>query len=221
MAEERKQRTVISKQAMHRMPFYLQCLKKLSVEGVTNVSAPVVEEMLKLNEVQVRKDFAAVSRTGGKAKVGFSVAELLDSMERTLGYRNMDDAVLVGAGSLGRALASFRGFEEYGLRIVAAFDVDRSLVGRKLGNAPVYHVDDLAAFCEENDINIGIITVPVEHAQEACDALVAGGVLGIWNFAPAYLRVPDNILLQNENMAASLALLSKHLREKFAEESER
>ena len=194
MAEERKQRTVISKQAMHRMPFYLQCLKKLSAEGVTNVSAPVVAEMLKLNEVQVRKDFAAVSRTGGKAKVGFSVAELLDSMERTLGYRNMDDAVLVGAGSL---------------------------VGRKLGNAPVYHVDDLAAFCEENDINIGIITVPVEHAQEACDALVAGGVLGIWNFAPAYLRVPDNILLQNENMAASLALLSKHLREKFAEESER
>ena len=98
MAEERKQRSVISKQAMHRMPFYLQCLKKLSAEGVTNVSAPVVAEMLKLNEVQVRKDFAAVSRTGGKAKVGFSVAELLDSMERTLGYRNMDDAVLVGAG---------------------------------------------------------------------------------------------------------------------------
>lgn len=217
MSEERRNAAEISKQALHRMPFYLQCLKKLHDDGVTNVSAPVVAEMLKLNEVQVRKDFAAVSQSGGKAKVGFSVVELLDSMEHALGYRNVDDAVLVGAGSLGRALASFKGFEEYGLRIVAAFDVDRSLVGKKIGRATIYHVEDLAAYCEEHDVNIGIITVPVEHAQDACDALVAGGVLGVWNFAPAYLRVPDNILLQNENMAASLAMLSKHLREKLAE----
>ena len=93
--------------------------------------------------------------------------------------------------------------------------------GAVVSNSDISHLDVLFAKLEENDINLGIITGPVEHAQEACDALVAGGVLGIWNFAPAYLRVPDNILLQNENMAASLALLSKHLREKFAEESER
>jgi redox-sensing transcriptional repressor len=217
MAQDRKLSGAISTQAMHRMPFYLQCLKKLHAEGVTNVSAPMVAQMLGLNEVQVRKDFAAVSQSGGRAKVGFSVEELLDSMERALGYRNMNDAVLVGAGSLGRALASFRGFEEYGLRIVAAFDVDRALVGTRIGSAMVYDVCQLPDFCMENDINIGIITVPVEHAQEACDALVRGGVLGIWNFAPTYLSVPDNILLQNENMAASLALLSQHLREKLAE----
>ena len=215
MAEE-KRIVNLSKQALHRMPFYLQCLKKLAGEGVKTVSAPVVAEMLKLNEVQVRKDFAAVSTSGGRAKVGFDVAELLDSMERTLGYRNVDDAVLVGAGSLGRALASFRGFEEYGLRIVAAFDVDPALMGTTIGQATVYPLEQLPAFCEENDINIGIITVPVEHAQEACDLLVEGGVLGIWNFAPAYLSVPDEILLQNENMAASLAMLSKHLREKLS-----
>ncbi|MBP3372896.1 MAG: redox-sensing transcriptional repressor Rex [Clostridia bacterium] len=215
MAEEK--RTVnLSKQAIHRMPFYQQCLKKLYDEGVSTVSAPVVAEMLKLNEVQVRKDFAAVSTSGGRAKIGFDVAELLDSIEHTLGYRNMDDAVLVGAGSLGHALASFRGFEEYGLRIVAAFDVDEKLIGTTVGNATVYPLDQLTMFCEEHDINIGIITVPVEHAQSACDLLVEGGVLGIWNFAPAYLRVPDDILLQNENMAASLAMLSKHLREKLA-----
>jgi len=216
MAEEK--RTVnLSKQAMHRMPFYQQCLKKLHDEGVSTVSAPVVAEMLKLNEVQVRKDFAAVSTSGGRAKIGFDVAELLDSIEHTLGYRNMDDAVLVGAGSLGHALASFRGFEEYGLRIVAAFDVDEKIIGTTVGNATVYPLDQLTMFCEENDINIGIITVPVEHAQSACDLLVEGGVLGIWNFAPAYLRVPDDILLQNENMAASLAMLSKHLREKLSQ----
>ena len=216
MAEE-KRIVNLSKQALHRMPFYLQCLKKLASEGVKTVSAPVVAEMLKLNEVQVRKDFAAVSTSGGRAKVGFDVAELLDSMERTLGYRNVDDAVLVGAGSLGRALASFRGFEEYGLRIVAAFDVDPALVGTTIGQATIYPLEQLPAFCEENDINIGIITVPVEHAQEACDLLVEGGVLGIWNFAPAYLSVPDDILLQNENMAASLAMLSKHLRQKLSQ----
>lgn len=215
MTEEK--RTVnLSKQAMHRMPFYQQCLKKMYAEGVKTVSAPKVAEMLKLNEVQVRKDFAAVSTSGGRAKIGFDVAELLDSIERTLGYRNMDDAVIVGAGSLGHALASFRGFEDFGLHVVAAFDVAENLIGTKIGEVPVYHIDQIPMFCEENDINLGIITVPVEHAQQACDLLVQGGVLGIWNFAPAYLYVPDEILLQNENMAASLAMLSKHLREKLS-----
>jgi redox-sensing transcriptional repressor len=215
MAEE-KRNVNLSKQAIHRMPFYLQCLKKLYAEGTTTVSAPVVADMLKLNEVQVRKDFAAVSTTGGRAKIGFDVAELLDGMEHALGYRNVDDAVLVGAGSLGRALAAFRGFEEVGLRIVAAFDTNPDLIGTTVGSTTVYPIDQLSSFCEENDINIGIITVPVEHAQSACDQLVQGGVLGIWNFAPTYLSVPDDILLQNENMAASLALLSKHLREKLS-----
>ena len=167
MAEE-KRIVNLSKQALHRMPFYLQCLKKLAGEGVKTVSAPVVAEMLKLNEVQVRKDFAAVSTSGGRAKVGFDVAELLDSMERTLGYRNVDDAVLVGAGSLGRALASFRGFEEYGLRIVAAFDVDPALMGTTIGQATVYPLEQ---FTDEMARSSYTVKFDTDFSKTYCEDL--------------------------------------------------
>lgn len=214
MEENRKEQT-ISKQAMHRMPYYVEYLRKLAEDGVVTVSAPAVAEKLKLNEVQVRKDFAAVSKRGGKAKVGFPVQELLKDMEKALGYHSMNTAVLVGAGSLGHALVSYRGFEEYGLKIVAAFDTRRELVGTTIGNIPVFSAEKIASYCRENEISIGVITVPAEEAQKVCDVLVEGGVSGIWNFAPTYLNVPETILLQNENMAASLAILSRHLRQRM------
>ena len=213
MANDQK----ISKQAMRRMPYYVECLRRLADEGVVTVSAPVVAEKLKLNEVQVRKDFAAVSKSGGRAKIGFPVQELLKDMEKALGYHSANSAVLVGAGSLGHALVSYRGFEEYGLQIMAAFDTKKELIGTPIGGVQVYDAAQLAAFCREHGIRIGVITVPAEEAQEVCDLLVEGGVQGIWNFAPTYLNVPETILLQNENMAASLAILSRQLRERSKE----
>lgn len=210
MADSQK----ISKQAMHRMPYYVECLRSLAAEGVVTVSAPVVAEKLKLNEVQVRKDFAAVSKSGGRAKIGFPVQELLKDMEKALGYHSANSAVLVGAGSLGHALVSYRGFEEYGLRIMAAFDTQKDLIGSVIGEVPVYDAAGISDYCQEHGIRIGVITVPADEAQEVCDMLVKGGVQGIWNFAPTYLDVPETILLQNENMAASLAILSRHLRER-------
>ena len=202
----------ISRQALQRMPFYLQYLKKLQDSGTSLVAAPSVANALHLNEVQVRKDFAAVSSIHGKPKIGFPIDGLIADIERFLGYHDVQQAVLIGAGYLGRALLSYKGFEQYGLDIVMAFDSDDALTGQQICGKNIFPPSQLSDMCRRMNIHIGIVTVPANQAQMVCDQLVAGGVLAIWNFAPAHLSVPDHILVQNENMAASLAVLSKHLK---------
>ena len=211
----------ISKQALQRMPYYLQALRAARDSGAEIISAPTVAAQLGLNEVQVRKDFAAVSDTAGKPKTGFQTNELIAAIERTLGYDNSNDAVLVGAGSLGRALLSYRGFADYGLSIVAAFDADPSLIGGEVSGKPIYALERLDEICNELNVRIGVITVPASQAQGVCDQLVSSGVLAIWNFAPTHLNTPEGILVQNENMAASLAVLSQHLAERLGSEIKR
>ncbi len=210
--------TAISKQALQRLPYYIRLLRELRENGTTVVAAPAIAARLGFNEVQVRKDLASMSDSRGKPKAGFIVEELINNMEETLGYHNSNDAVLVGAGSLGRALLGYGGFGECGINIVAAFDRDPALADHSLCGKTVFPIERLGEICTRMGIHIGIITVPAEAAQEVCDALVEAGVLAIWNFAPVRLNVPTDILVQNENMAASLALLSNHLRDKFQEE---
>ncbi len=205
---------VCSRQALQRMTYYLQYLKKLQAQGVTVVAAPAVAEALGLNDVQVRKDFAAVSTNKGKPKTGFVLAELIANMEEASGYNNAKEAVLVGAGSLGRALLSYKGFQSYGLKIVAAFDSDERIAGTEIGGTPVFAADRLPELSKRLGARIGIIAVPEAEAQSVCDVLIECGVLAIWNFAPVHLSAPGNILVKNENMAASLAVLSRHLEER-------
>ena len=180
----------ISKATLKRLPTYLAYLKSLPEGSSVNISATALAAGLHMGEVQVRKDLALVS-SGGRPKIGYNRAALIADIEQFLGYGNTNDAVLIGAGKLGRALLGYSGFAEYGLNIVAAFDANPQLV---------------------------IITVPAEQAQGVCDLLISNGILAIWNFAPKHLNVPDHILVQNENMAASLALLCKHLNEQMKAE---
>lgn len=205
-------RKKISKQAMHRLPYYLQFLRKLRSEGAIYASAPVLAAKFKYTEIQVRKDISSISSVKGKPKTGFEINTLIADLEETLGYNKKDIAVLVGVGSLGKALLGYKGFEFYGIEIVAAFDSDPSKKGTIVSGKNVYSSDDISIWCRENNVPIGIITVPEQNAQIACDQLVAGNIKAIWNFAPTHLSVPQNIHVQNENMAASLALLSKHLK---------
>ncbi|HBL85262.1 MAG: redox-sensing transcriptional repressor Rex [Clostridiales bacterium GWF2_38_85] len=203
----------ISKQTIRRIPIYLQHLKDLKIKNMTIISAPSVAAELKLNEVQVRKDFAAMSTTHGKPKTGFIINELIINMESFAGYNNTNEAILVGAGSLGKALLSYKGFEIYGLDIVAAFDIDSRLTGTEISGKVIFPLTEINEISNKYNIKIGIITVPANEAQKVCDVLVCSGIMAIWNFAPVHLTVPADILVQNENMAASLAMLSKHLRE--------
>lgn len=207
----------VSRQTLQRLPDYLNCLKSLQQSGILTVSAKTVAETLGLGEIQVRKDLASVS-TGGKPKIGYVTKDLIKDLEDYLGYHDSHDAVLVGAGKLGRALLSYEGFKEYGLNIVAAFDTKGYEADNDDTSSIVLPISSLSDLCRRLQIRIGIITVPADCAQEICDTLVKSGVLAIWNFAPTHLHVPENILVKNENMASSLALLSQHLSKKMMSE---
>jgi len=202
----------ISKHTLQRLPMYLSYIKGLPEDAPKNISATTIAEALQLNDVQVRKDLASVS-SSGKPKVGYNVKDLIAELEAFLGYNDIDNAVIVGAGSLGKALLNYSGFKAYGLNIIAAFDLCEEPT--EFQGKTVFPIAQLESFCRKVNIHIGIITVPASSAQEICDLLVNSGIRAIWNFTPVHLVVPDGILVQNENMASSLALLSNHLREQM------
>ena len=202
----------ISRATLKRLPTYLSYLKSMPADAPANISATALAAGLKMGEVQVRKDLALVS-SGGRPKIGYNRERLIADIEDFLGYGDTNDAVLIGAGKLGRALLGYSGFAEYGLNIVAAFDSNDAIIGTTKSGKPIMHLSRLAETCRRFKVKIGIITVPAEYAQAVCDLLIENGIMAIWNFAPKHLSVPENILVQNENMAASLALLSKHLNE--------
>lgn len=204
----------ISRATLKRLPTYLSYLKSMPADSPANISATAIAAALHMGEVQVRKDLAMVS-DGGRPKIGYQREGLIMDIEQFLGYGNTHDAVLIGAGKLGRALLGYNGFAEYGLNIVAAFDASDALVGTSNSGKPIMHLSRLRDVCMKHRVRIGIITVPAEHAQKVCDTLIENGIRAIWNFAPTHLDVPEDILVQNENMAASLALLSKHLNDRM------
>ncbi|HHW24608.1 MAG TPA: redox-sensing transcriptional repressor Rex [Bacillota bacterium] len=196
---------------LRRLPVYLHYLNSIK-DKISNISATAIAEEFGLNDVQVRKDLGAVSGSG-RPKTGYSVTELIAQLEEALGYGTKTKTILVGAGNLGKALLSYSGFADYGIDIIAAFDNNPALWGTFVGGKPILPDIDLEAVCRDKKIMLGIITVPVEHAQEICDRLVACGIRAIWNFAPTILRVPEGVMVENENLASSLAILCKHLRE--------
>ena len=199
----------ISKSVLKRLPGYLSYLKNMPEGSATYISATALANALGMGEVQVRKDLAMVS-DGGRPKIGYNREALIDDIEQFLGYDNTTDAVLVGAGKLGQALMGYKGFDEYGLNILAAFEpvprMDRTEEGK-----PIYPMEKLEGYCRKHKVLMGIITVPGHAAQEVADQLIAAGIKAIWNFAPSHLDVPSGILVQQENMATSFAVLSMHL----------
>lgn len=206
----------ISRQTLQRLPLYLNYLKMLPGE-TDNISATAVAQALGLGEVQVRKDLAAVSDRG-RPKVGYEKLGLIRDIEEFLGYDNADSAVIVGAGNLGRALLSYGGFADYGLDVVAAFDADYTRQGTAENGKHIFPLSRLEELCARMQVKIGVITVPAAAAQSVCDTMIAAGVLAIWNFAPVHLKVPEGVLVHNENMAVSLAVLSQHLADKLNRE---
>lgn len=216
MAEQKSSKP-ISVQTLRRLPDYLHYLQSLDLNKEKYVSAATIATSLRLHEVQVRKDLAAVSPNSGKPRAGFEITQLIQGIENHLGYHSVDEAVLVGAGKLGQALLSYEGFREAGLNIVAAFDIDPAMHHTSLDGKYVFPMDKLVNLCQRMKIHIGIITVPAAHAQEVCDLLIEGGIMAIWNFAPVNLKVPDAVYLRNENMAASLAMISQNLKQRYRE----
>ena len=199
----------ISKATLGRLPSYLEFLRNLPPDKVPYISATAIAKHLGLGEVQVRKDLAAVSGAG-KPKLGYVTAELVEKLEDFLGCNQLTSAVLVGAGKLGRALLQYDEFEKYGVKISAAFDSNERAIS--LGSkTEILPINQFEYFCKTQNIKLGIITVGEGSAQAVCDQMVKSGITAIWNFAPCKLNVPASILLQNENLALSLAHLNNQL----------
>ena len=209
------ERKEISKAVLKRLPGYLSYLKSIPEGTSPYISATALANALGMGEVQVRKDLAMVSN-GGRPKVGYLRDGLIEDISQFLGYDNTTDAILVGAGKLGQALLGYSGFEAYGLNILAAFD-QKVPDTAECEKTPIYSMEQMEGFCRTNKVLMGIITVPAEYAQGVCDRMIQCGIKAVWNFAPVHLDVPENILVQNENMATSLAVLSMHLQAQMKE----
>ena len=199
----------VSKATLGRLPRYLEFLRELNPEKVPYISATRIAEKLNLGEVQVRKDLASISGAG-KPKLGYVTDELTEQIEEVLGYNRSTKAVLVGAGKLGRALLQFDEFQKYGIEILAAFDSNEQIINLT-GKTEIFPMKQFESFCKTQKVQLGIITVGEGSAQAVCDQMIKSGITAIWNFAPCKLKVPAGVLLQNENLALSLAHLNNKL----------
>ena len=206
----------VSKATLGRLPEYLRMLRELPADEFSNISATTIARKLELGEVQVRKDLAAVSGAG-KPKLGYVTQELIEKLEEALGYNRLTEAVLVGAGRLGRALLEYNEFQRYGVKISAAFDSNEQVINLN-GKTEILPMNQFESFCRSHSIKLGIITVGEGSAQVVCDQMVKSGIEAIWNFAPCKLSVPEGILLQNENLALALAHLNNQLKNQDQEE---
>ncbi|MBR5223376.1 MAG: redox-sensing transcriptional repressor Rex [Clostridia bacterium] len=203
------EKSSISKATLGRVPRYLNYLKELSLENVPFISATTISKELKLGEVQVRKDLAMISGAG-RPRLGYETEVLIQQLEDCLGYNKLTNAVLVGAGRLGRALLQYDGFQHFGVKITAAFDSNHKVLNPD-AETVILPMNHFESFCQQHEIRLGIITVGEGSAQQVCDQMVKSGITAIWNFAPCKLQVPDGVLLQNENLALSLAHLRNQL----------
>lgn len=209
--QEQKEVKEISKATIARMPLYLHFLQEENSKGAQYISSTVIAQNISVSSVLVRKDLALVSSEAGRPRLGFAISRLIVDIEKFLGYDSLSDAVIVGAGGLGRAFLGYEGFKNNGLNIVAAFDVSEKLVGTTVAEKKILPLSALGEFVREHNIRIGIITVPKHAAQEVLNQMAAAGIKAVWNFAPAPLRAPKDIVLKTEDLAASLAMLAGKL----------
>lgn len=195
--------TRISESTVRRLSLYLRLLQEVDAIGQTTISSDDLAERSGTTSAQVRKDLS-VFGSFGKRGLGYSVPDLLRQLRQILGLDRSWKVALVGAGKIGSALISYRNFQERGFRIEAVFDSDPSKVGRKWGSRTILDDSKLEQVLEEDGIEIAIVAVPGEAAQEAVDRIVNAGVKAILNFAPVRLRVPEGVALRNVDMVVEL-----------------
>ena len=211
MSKQNSPSLVVMKSTLSRLPLYYSFIGRLQATGVENVSSALLAQHLNLNPVLVRKDLAQVSSVAGHPRTGFEVNQLLEDISNYMGYNKLDEAILVGVGSMGRIILTNSKFEKFGLNIVVGFDKDPYLCGIQLEGKHVLPMEKMESLVQRMDIRIGIITVPDDQAQEVCDQMVKCGIKAIWNFAFVPLKVPEDVLVKNENLPSSLAVLAHKL----------
>ena len=206
----RKEADKVPEPTLRRLPWYLSNIKLMKDKGEQYVSSTQISKEINIDASQIAKDLSYVN-ISGRTRVGYNIDALIEVLESFLGFTNMHKAFLFGVGSMGAALLRDSGLHHFGLEIVAAFDVNPELVGKDLNGIPIYHSDDFEAKMKEYDVNIGVLTVPINIAQEITDKMVDGGIKAVWNFTPFRIRVPENIVVQNTSLYAHLAVMFNRL----------
>jgi len=200
---------------IRRLSIYHQVLWEMKAQRIEKVSSTVLATRLEYKPIQVRKDLQLLGLVG-KPKIGFVVTELLDALEKFIGWGDEHKAILFGAGNLGTALLHYPWFSEYGVRFVAAFDASPSRSNIVVNNVPVYNIGHFQKYMKHHKIEFAVVAVPANAAQEVTDVIVASGITGIWNFSAIHLRVPGSVIVENALFTQSLAVLTRRLVENRA-----
>ena len=206
----RKEADKVPEPTLRRLPWYLSNIKLMKEKGEQYVSSTQISKEINIDASQIAKDLSYVN-ISGRTRVGYNIDALIEVLESFLGFTDMHKAFLFGVGSLGAALLQDSGLHHFGLEIVAAFDVNPQLIGKDLNGIPIFHSDDFEVKMKEYDVNIGVLTVPINIAQEITDKMVEGGIKAVWNFTPFRIRVPENIVVQNTSLYAHLAVMFNRL----------
>lgn len=209
-SDDIKQAWKVPEPTLRRLPWYLAFVKLMKGKGEAFISSTQIAKEINVDPSQVAKDLSFVN-ISGKTRVGYDINALVDVLEDFLGFTSQHKAFLFGVGSLGASLLHDTGLSQYGLEIVAGFDVREGLDGSMINGIPVFHMDDFPAKQKEYGATIGVITVPVEKAQEVTDRIIEGGIKALWNFTPFRIRVPEHIVVQNTSMYAHLAVMFNRL----------
>ncbi len=195
---------------LRRLPWYLAYTQLLKKRGESHVSSTQIAKNIAVDASMVAKDLSYV-HVSGRTRVGYDVIELVNVLENFLGFTQTHKAFLFGVGSLGGALMHDNGLEQYGLEIVAGFDVKHELAGTSINKIPIHHLDKFQDLQLKTGVNIGILTVPIEKAQDVAELMVRTGIDAIWNFTPFRIRVPEHIIVQNTSIYAHLAVMFNRL----------
>ncbi len=189
---------------IERLARYHQITSRAGAAGQSHVSSAELAALVGVDATMVRKDMAAVA-IAGRPKLGYFIGDVVSRLERVLGLEQRKDAVLVGAGSLGSAIARYGGFARFGLKLCGIFDSDPARIGQSVGEHVVLALEKCGSVIEIFGVRIAILTAPASAAQQLAELLVERGIRGLWNFAPVDLRVPAGVVVRNENLALGLA----------------
>jgi redox-sensing transcriptional repressor len=197
--------------ALRRLPWYLSYAKLALERGETTISSTQIAKDIGVEASMVAKDLSYINITG-KTRVGYSTFTLIEVIETFLGFTETHKAFLFGVGRLGGSLLQDNGLRQFGLEIIAAFDVKYELSGTNINHIPIHHIDRMNELKQQTGVNIGILTVPINQAQEVADMMIQADFKAIWNFTPIRIRVPNNIVVQNTSIYAHLAVMFNRLR---------
>lgn len=200
-------RNDIPRKAVYRLSVYLRCLQRLKTNDIRTVSSEALAKAARVKSTQLRKDLTYFGQFGTRG-LGYDVEQLSKMISDLLGTTSLQPVILVGVGNLGLALLSYKGFEQEGFEIVAAFDLDYARKKDKIAPTPLYPMERLGEIVQKREVRMAIITVPAPGAQEVANQLIDAGITGILNFAPIVLHVPDEVMVNNVNLAIELENLS-------------